>query len=211
MLISYFEFNDSRLRACLDVGRYYRAMISNVLRACRVHGAEPESTENRMVWRTPVSQPSACVAFGARRRWRSASLLGSPGPSRSTKNTVKCAALCTRVSRTPVCVSFGARGLAATPLGRLSCTAAPPSDPSNDHTQSSKRISVAKAAHDQDQPQSSTAPQGQQQPSKRHSGRICSVGGRAMHMEWPDGIGREAGNGKTRHVKELSLFRACPW
>ena len=109
-------------------------------------------------WRTPVSQTSACVTFGARRRWRPASLLGSPGPSRSTKNTVKRAVRCTRVSRTPVCVAFGARGLAATPLGLLSCTAGPPSEPSNDHTQSSKRISVAQAAHYQDQPQSSTAP-----------------------------------------------------
>ena len=41
MLISSLYFNDSRLRACLDVGGCSRAMISNVLRACRVHGAEP--------------------------------------------------------------------------------------------------------------------------------------------------------------------------
>ena len=50
---------------------------------------------------------------------------------------------------------------------------------------------------------------GQQQSTCR-SGRICSVGGRAMHMKLPDGIGREAGSGKTRHVQELSLSRACP-
>ena len=146
------------MRACIEICRCSRAMISNVSRACRAHGALSECISICTRWCTPVSQPSACVAFGARRRWRSASLLGSPGPSRSPKNIVKRAVRCTRVSRTSVCVAFGARGLAATPLGRLSCTAAPPSDPSNDHTQSSKRISVAQAAHDQDQPQSSTAP-----------------------------------------------------
>ena len=41
MLISSTDFSDSRLLACLDVGRCSRAMISDVLRACRVHGAEP--------------------------------------------------------------------------------------------------------------------------------------------------------------------------
>ena len=32
-----------------------------------------------------------------------------------------------------------------------------------------------------------------------------------MHMKWPDGIGREAGNGRTQNRKELIVFRACPW
>ena len=158
MLIPSIHVNDSRLRACLDVGRCSRARISNVSRACRVHGAEPETTGTRTVLRTPDSQTSACVPFDARRRWRPASLLGSPGHSRSTKNTIKRAVRCTRVSRTSVCVAFGARGLAATPLGLLSCTAGPPSEPSNDHTQSSKRISVAQTAGDQDRPQSPTPP-----------------------------------------------------
>ena len=42
------------------------------------------------------------------------------------------------------------------------------------------------------------------------SGRVSSVGGSAMHMKWPDGIGREAGIGGTRGRKELNVFRACP-
>ena len=111
-----------------------------------------------MLWRTHVSQPSACETFGARRRLRPASILGSPGPSKSTGHIVKRAVRCTRVPRTSVCVAFGARGLAATPLGLLPCTAGPPSEPSNDHTQSSTRTSAAKAAYYQDQHQSATAP-----------------------------------------------------
>ena len=79
MRISSIDFNDSRLRACLDVGGCSRAMISNVLRACRVHGAEPESTENRMAWRTPVSQTSAWITF-----WR-ASALASGEPPRQPR------------------------------------------------------------------------------------------------------------------------------
>ena len=37
-----------------------------------------------------------------------------------------------------------------------------------------------------------------------------SVVGSAMHMKWPDGIGREAGIGRTQNWKELTVFRACP-
>ena len=29
-------------------------------------------------------------------------------------------------------------------------------------------------------------------------------------MKWPDDIGREAGNGRTRDGKKLTIFRACP-
>ena len=39
---------------------------------------------------------------------------------------------------------------------------------------------------------------------------IFFVGESAMHMKWPDDIGREAGNGRTRNRKELNVFRACP-
>ena len=42
------------------------------------------------------------------------------------------------------------------------------------------------------------------------SRRVSSVGGSAMHMKRPDGIGREAGSGRTRNRKELNVFRACP-
>ena len=41
--------------------------------------------------------------------------------------------------------------------------------------------------------------------------RVPCVGGSSMHMKWPDGIGREAGIGRTRNGKELSVFRARPW
>ena len=40
---------------------------------------------------------------------------------------------------------------------------------------------------------------------------IPSVGGGAMHMKWPDGIGLEAGNGRTQDREELTIVRACPW
>ena len=39
---------------------------------------------------------------------------------------------------------------------------------------------------------------------------IPSVGGSAMHMKRPDGIGREAGIGRTRHRDGLQVFQACP-
>ena len=39
---------------------------------------------------------------------------------------------------------------------------------------------------------------------------IFSLGGGAMHMKCPDDIGREAGIGRTRHRKDLNVFRACP-
>ena len=42
------------------------------------------------------------------------------------------------------------------------------------------------------------------------SSQISSVGGSAMHMKWPDDIGREAGIGRTRNREELTVFRACP-
>ena len=158
MRISSIDFNASHLRACVVGARCSRAMISNVSRACRVHGVQPESTRNRLVWRTPVSRSSACVAFGARRRWRPASLLGNPGPARSAPNTVIRGVWCTRVSRTPVCVAFVARVLAATPPGLLSCTVRAPSEPSSDHTQASTHISSAQTANHRDKPQSSTAP-----------------------------------------------------
>ena len=44
----------------------------------------------------------------------------------------------------------------------------------------------------------------------RTSRRATSVVGSAMHMKWPDGIGREAGIGRTQNWKELTIFRACP-
>ena len=40
MRISSIDVNDSHLRACLDVARCSRAMISNVSLTCRVHGAQ---------------------------------------------------------------------------------------------------------------------------------------------------------------------------
>jgi len=40
-------------------------------------------------------------------------------------------------------------------------------------------------------------------------GYLPSAGG--IHMKSADGIGREAGFGITRNVKELNVLRACPW
>ena len=37
-----------------------------------------------------------------------------------------------------------------------------------------------------------------------------SKGGSAMHMMLPDGIGREAGIGRTQNRNELKIFRAYP-
>ena len=210
MLISSCDFNDSHLCACIDVARCFRAMISNVSRACRAHGALSECTSICTSWCTPVSRPSACVAFAARRRWRPAGLLGSPGPSRSTQNTVIRRVWCTRVSRTSVCVVFGA------------CSRCNPVGPRAVHRPNANR--TVKRPHavieehllrpNRPSPRPTSiiknTTHGQQQQSTQRSGRICSVGGRAVHMKWPDGIGREAGSGQTRHVIELSLFRACP-
>ena len=163
-----------------------------------------------MAWRTPVSRPSACVAFAARRRWRPAGLLGSPGPPRSTHTTVIRRVWCTRVSRTSVCVVFGACSR-CNPVGpravhrpNANRTVKRPHAVIEEHLlrpnrPSSRATSIIK-----------NTTHGQQQQSTQRSGRICSVGGRAVHMKWPDGIRREAESGQTRHVIELSLFRACP-
>ena len=111
-------------RTCCHMSRL-RPLMSTKPHFCVAFGAPRLVTNFRvptgcakysmicMVLRTLVSETTLCITFGARRRWRPASLLGSPGPSRSTKNTVKRAVRCTRVSRTSVCVAFGARGLAA--------------------------------------------------------------------------------------------------
>ena len=189
MLVPSSDFSDSHLRAGLDVARCSRAMISNVSRTCRAHGAQANYTSNRMVWRTPVSRPSACVAFGARRCWLPARLLGSPVPSRSTQNTAIRKVWCTRVSRTSVCVALGARSRCH-PVGPLVV-----------HRPSAKRTlkrqhtiieaHLLRPSRPSPRPTSiiNTHAHGQQQPSTCRSGRICSVGGRAMHMKWPDGIG----------------------
>ena len=42
------------------------------------------------------------------------------------------------------------------------------------------------------------------------SGEVPSVGGSAMHMEIPNGVGREVGIGRTQNREELKIFRACP-
>ena len=39
------------------------------------------------------------------------------------------------------------------------------------------------------------------------TGEVPSVGGSAMHMKWPDGIGREAGIGRTRSGNGLRFSR----
>ena len=113
----------------------------------------------------------------------------------------------THVRRTTLCVTFGARGrsillgLLDHPLGHLDHQIGPGT---------SERPCLASVW-------APTSPQDDFRTLPRHardyiqtSGRVSSVDGSAMHMKWPDGIGREAGIGRTRRGQELSVFRACP-
>ena len=43
-----------------------------------------------------------------------------------------------------------------------------------------------------------------------NTGEVASVGKSAKHVKSPDGIGREAGVGRTPSRNELKIFRACP-
>ena len=52
----------------VSVRRWFRATISNVLRACALYIAVAKSTVIPMVWRACVSQTSVSVAFGAHLR-----------------------------------------------------------------------------------------------------------------------------------------------
>ena len=143
-----------------------------------------------------------CVTFGAshfRTNFRSFTLC--------SKYIVIPMVLGTHVLRTTLCVTFGARPrpLPAVPLerlfGQLGAKAAqalrngsarrpfgPPMSPTN--------VLRTLLRHARSY--------------IRTSRRASSVVGSAMHMKWPDGIGREAGIGRTQNWKELTIFRACP-
>ena len=138
-----------------------------------------------------VHENKLCITFGAP-PFRT--LLGSL--ARCSKYTVIHMLLGTHVRQTTLCVTFGARLLFG--------SAQPPPPP----------------RHPPDRPRTAPPPFAwriaRQTLLRRARGylhtscRASSVGGSAMHMKWPDGIGREAGIGRTQNREELTVFRACP-
>ena len=138
-----------------------------------------------------VPQTTLCVTFGAP-PFRT--LLGNL--ARCSKYTVIHLLLGTHVRQTTLCVTFGARLL----FGSANLLPPPGQPPDRPRTASppfawriARRTLLRRARG-----------------YLHTSCRASSVGGSAMHMKWPDGIGREAGIGRTRDRKELTLFRACP-
>ena len=144
-----------------------------------------------------------CVTFGALRCGPCFRLL-----TRCSNYAVIHITLGTHVPQTTLCVRFGARhrsiplGLLDRPLGHF--------DPKAAHGLRNGSIWRPFGPP--------TSPKDALQTLPGHacvfiltsSPGIFSVGGGAMHMKCPDDIGREAGIGRTRHGKELNVFRACP-
>ena len=115
------------------------------------------------------------------------------------------------VPETTLCVTFGAPHV-RTHFRRL-CTSwpdlwasTPPRQPNDPRTSPSGHLLGNQLPH-QCHPHP-TSGHFLQHPNLRFA--VSSVGGSAMHMKWPDGIGREAGIGRTQNWKELTIFRACP-
>ena len=143
-----------------------------------------------------------CVTFGAshfRTNFRSFTLC--------SKYIVIPVVLGTHVLRTTLCVTFGARPrpLPAVPLERLFGQLG---------AKTTQGLRNGSARRPFGPPMS---PTNVLRTLLRHarsyirtSRRATSVVGSAMHMKWPDDIGREAGIGRTQNWKELTIFRACP-
>ena len=115
------------------------------------------------------------------------------------------------VSQTTLCVTFGAPHVRT--HFRCLCTSwpdlwasTPPRQPNDPRTNPSGHLLGNQLPH-QCHPHP-TLGHFLQHPNLRFA--VSSVGGSAMHMKWPDGIGREAGIGRTQNWKELTIFRACP-
>ena len=143
-----------------------------------------------------VHETTLCITFSALR-------FGPPFRvlARCLKYTTICMVSRTCVSQTTLCVAFGARRRSH-PLRVLGHPLA---------------IWAAKAAQEIWTGSGGLpfrlprSPRGALWPLlPRTYGRVSAVGGGAMNMKWPDGIGWEAGIGRTRNGKELNVFRACP-
>ena len=143
-----------------------------------------------------------CVTFGAshfRTNFRSFTLC--------SKYIVIPMVLGTHVLRTTLCVTFGARPrpLPAVPLERLFGQLG---------AKTAQGLRNGSARRPFGPPMS---PTNVLRTLLRHarsyirtSRRASSVVGSAMHMKWPDDIGREAGIGRTQNWKALNIFQACP-
>ena len=149
-----------------------------------------------------VHEMTLCVTFGAP-HFRTHFRFFTVCP----KSTVIHMLLGTHVPQTALCVTFGAR-LRSVPLGLLdSLLAARAAKAAQGLRNGSGWVPFGPP----------TSPRDALRTLLRHarncsqtSRRVSSVGGSAMHMKWPDGIGREAGIGRTRSGDELKIFRACP-
>ena len=142
-----------------------------------------------------VRQTPLCVTFGALRFWTNFRIF-----ARCSEYAMIHMTFGTHVRQTALCVTFGAR-----------CPSVPPnlSDRLLDDSgaKTAQGLRNGSAWRPFGLPMS---PRDALRTILRHAGRVPSVGGSAMHMKWPDDIGREAGIGRTRNWKELNIFRACP-
>ena len=175
--------------------------------AVRLHVGEVTKTINTMLRhdalkRAHVHENILGVTFGALRFGTRFRL-----PTMCSETAMIRMLLGTHVPQTTVGVTFGARRRSS-PLGLLDRFRGQ-SDP-QDRRRSPERFRLAPVW-------APTSPQDGFRTLLRDardylqtSGRVSSVDGSAMHMKWPDGIGLEAGIGRTRRGQELTIFRACP-
>ena len=143
-----------------------------------------------------------CVTFGAshfRTNFRSFTLC--------SKYIVIPMVLGTHVLRTTLCVTFGARPrpLPAVPLERLFGQLGAKTAQGLRNGSAERPFGLPTSPRDALQTLLGHA-RGYIETSRR----VSFVGESAMHMKWPDSIGREAGIGRTRSGEELNVFRACP-
>ena len=155
-----------------------------------------------------VHESTLCVTLGASRLATNFRAL-----TRTSKYIMVYTTFSTHAAQNTVCVTFGARrrsislSLLCRPVA--TCAPEPPKDPGRIGVLT---VRVPTPPWEAPPRLHSTCPR---LPPDLRSGILCavcpSVGGSAMHVKWPDGIGREAGIGRTRNRKELNVFRACPW
>ena len=143
-----------------------------------------------------VRQTTLCVTFGALSFWTNFRIF-----ARCSEYAMIHMTFGTHVRQTALCVTFGARRPSVPPtlLDRLLDDLG---------AKTAQGLRNGSAWRPFGLPMSPRDALRSLHPNLRSG--IFSVGGSAMHMKWPDDMGREAGNGRTRNGEEPCVFRACP-